>query len=415
MRTMRSVHVAHAAVATAATVNVAIGGYIALLTVAGARMPRRSSAGDGTTRFVIMVPAHDEAAVIGDTLAAFGELRYPRDRFEVHVVADNCTDDTADLVRGAGWNVHERHDLAEPGKGPALNWLFDRLDTECAPGTGFDVAVIVDADSVLDPDFLIAMDHAFAGGATAAQGYYAVRDPAGSPASAVRYAALACRHHLRSLGRRRIGGSCGLYGNGMAFRRDLLRRHRWSGHLVEDAEFQIELLLRDGIRVDYVPAARLEAEMPTTLEAATSQNERWERGRIEIARRYLPELVRALPRTRQRAAVADSIADQLLPPLSAVVLAQGTGLALSAGVVAASRGRDGRRPLIIHVATIGVLVAHVAIGLRSVSAPREVYRSLAQAPRTIAGMIAWKGALWIKAMRSRGEVTWRRTQRNSEP
>ncbi len=90
------------------------------------------------------------------------------------------------------------------------------------------------------------------------------RPLAGSPA--FRFAALACRHHLRPLGRTRLGGSCGLYGNGMMFTRSLFEGRRWTGHLVEDAELQNELLL-DGHLVTYVPDAVVWAEMPHTLVA----------------------------------------------------------------------------------------------------------------------------------------------------
>jgi hypothetical protein len=87
-----------------------------------------------------------------------------------------------------------RTDTASPGKGPALNWLFDRLQ---ADGTPFDSLVIVDADTTLHADFLRQMAAALDGGAAAAQAYYAVHDPGGSTSAALRSAALACRHNLR--------------------------------------------------------------------------------------------------------------------------------------------------------------------------------------------------------------------------
>ena len=160
----------------------------------------------------------------------------------MHVVADNCSDRTAEIVRAHGRRVHERDAPDDAGQGPGAE--LAARSARCASGDAdFDVAVVVDADTIVDPGFLRAMDDTFRRGAVAAQGYYSVRDPDVSPAAGVRYAALACRHHLRPLGRRRLGASCGLYGNGMAFRRDLLRRRRWTGHLVEDAEFQNELLV----------------------------------------------------------------------------------------------------------------------------------------------------------------------------
>ena len=237
----------------------ALAGYLGVVTVsaliAGPRRGTTGSLPQSPRRFVIAVPAHDEATVIERALASLRDLDYPSPLFEVHVVADNCTDDTAQVVRQSGFEAHERADSASPGKGPALNWLFDRL---LDLNVHFDTLVVVDADTTLHPGFLREMAAAFDGGATAAQGFYGVRDVDESSTSALRFAALACRHHLRPLGRTHLGGSSGLYGNGMAFDTELIMQRRWSGHLTEDMEFQMELLL-DGQLVVYVPGAKLQA------------------------------------------------------------------------------------------------------------------------------------------------------------
>ena len=135
------------------------------------------------------------------------------------------------------------------------------------------------------------LERQLAAGALVVQGQYRVRDSGASPAAGLRAIALALRHHLRPLGRTALGGSSGLYGNGMAFRSSVLRGRSWSNHLTEDLELQMELLL-DGIPVAYAPDAVVEAAMPSTLEASATQNERWERGRVELARRYVPRLLR---------------------------------------------------------------------------------------------------------------------------
>lgn len=413
MHVVRTV-VGRAALATTSAVtlaNLSIATYLGLLTAAGVIPHRRRDHLVASTRFAILVPAHDEESVIADTLDSLRSLDYDPALYDVHVVADNCSDRTADIVRASGWTAHERSQPEAPGKGPALNWLFTRVDAS----SDFDVAIIIDADTIVDPDFLRAMDRTFADGADVAQGYYSVRDPEATTAAAIRFAALACRHHLRPLGRTRLGASCGLYGNGMGFRRDILRRHRWTGHLVEDAEFQMELLLREGVRVRYVPEARIEAEMPSTLEAATSQNERWERGRAELAKRYVPQLVRRLPSAHhRRIAIADAIADHVVPPFSVVVAGQAAGFALTAGAaLITQRGRSHEkftRRALLHAATLGILGIHVISALRAVAAPAPVYRSLMGTPRAI----AWKAALWARALSGKSDITWRRTRRNAE-
>lgn len=401
--------IVHGAGLTLITIpNTAIVGYLGLISAAGAR--RATPAIDRAsprTSFAILVPAHNEEAIVADALEAFRQLDYEPNMFDVHVVADNCSDRTAQIVCASGWTVHERFAADDPGKGPALNWLFDRLDRDQHQ---YDVAAIVDADTVVDPGFLRAMDRAFQDGAIAAQGFYAVRDPGSSSSAGLRYAALACRHHLRPLGRCRLGASSGLYGNGMAFDWTILRRRRWTGHLTEDAEFQMELLVHDSVIVTYVPDARVEAEMPHTFGDASGQNERWEHGRIQLAKHYLPALVGGFRRApvNRRVAYADAIADHLVPPLSVLAILQIVALVGDAG--AAIRSRSARRRLMINVATTTVMAAHLAVALRSVDAPSSVYRSLLQIPR----MVAWKARMWVGALKPTHEITWQRTRRNAE-
>ncbi len=391
----------------------ALTGYLAVLTAAalskrGERSASNLRTAPSSRRFVILVPAHNEEAVIERTLDSFRLLDYPHDQFQVHVVADNCTDGTAEVVRRCGFTAHDRIDPVSPGKGPALNWLLEQLEGDRAP---FDTVLIVDADTTLHADFLRHMAAALDGGARAAQAYYGVHDPDGSTAAALRSAALACRHNLRPLGRAAIGASCGLYGNGMAFDREVMKGRQWSGHLTEDMEFQMDLLL-DGQRVAYVAGAILEAEMPHNLSSATSQNERWERGRQQMARRYVPTLLQRLVSGpgELRTAYADAICDHLVPPLS-VLIAANMLCGLGASGMTAIRGRRiDRLNLLSSAFSAAVIVLHVTAGLRSVDAPRSTYRALLHAPR----MVLWKLRLWSRVLARPNAVTWTRTTRNVE-
>lgn len=387
--------------------------YLSVLTVAAVATSRKRS-GDDTVndelhsvRFAFFVPAHNEAAVIERSVRELVAVDYPSNRFSVHVVADNCTDKTAELARAAGATVHERNDLANPGKGPALNWLFERVDSEWQ----FDAVAIVDADTVVDRRFLQEMDAAVRGGATVAQGRYDVLEPEGSTAAGIRAAALASRHHVRPLGRNALGGSSGLFGNGMVFARHVLAERAWSGHLVEDAELQNELLL-DGVCVDYVPEAIVSAEMPDTLEASVTQNERWELGRLQVARRFVPLHLRsaASGEPALRAARLDAVADHVVPPMSVFAAATGAAGAGSLLALVLQRSRRNRWSFVLSIASAVALVVHVLVSLRLAGAPRAAYRSLVALPKAI----AWKVWLWIRVLINGDQVSWIRTERNDE-
>jgi len=170
--------------------------------------------------------------------------------------------------------------------------------------------------------------------------------------------------------------------------------------------------LLDGILVDYAPDAVVEAEMPATLEASLTQNERWERGRIDLARRYVPRLAGEVVRPRPpdaprvpRVAAADAALDHLVPPLSVLVAATG-GVAGASSLLRLLGRRRGHTGWLLVVALAG----HVVSGLVLAGAPRSVYRSLAHAPRAV----LWKVGLWLRMLVRPGEVGWVRTARRSE-
>ena len=360
------------------------------------------------TRFAILVPAHDEERLIAATVRSLLEIDYPADLFEVHVVADHCTDRTVELVRSSGAEVHEHIDPEPAGKGPALAWMRSRLDSR---GIQHDVVVVIDADSIVDRAFLRVLDARFAAGGRVVQAHYTVRDLDESASAGVRAAALALRHFVRPLGRNALGASCGLYGNGMAFAADVLRRRTMSAHLTEDLELQTDLVL-EGEIVTFAADAVVEAEIPATLDASQTQNERWERGRIDLAKRSIPALLRRARRTRgsQRLAAIDTALDHAVPPLS-VLAAAAVGLtgwfAVASRLVPSRLVRAGSWAS--RFALVGLAV-HVVLGLRIARAPRAVYRSLLLAPRAI----VWKVNLWLRMLARPGEVNWIRTARNAE-
>lgn len=383
-----------------------IGSMTLISSVLGTQRQLGRGGGDPTTRFVVLVPAHNEEMTISMMLSSMRGQDYPPSLFAVHVVADNCVDSTARTAAAFGVEVHERFDAVERGKGPALNWLMTRLLKRSEP---FDVAVFIDADTTVAKEFLSVLDRRFRHGAVAVQGYYGVREAFESTPATLRYCALAARHHARPLARTAIGGSCGLFGNGMAFTRDVVMHRTWTSHLVEDMEFQLELLL-GGVLVEYEPLARVEAEMPHTFDDSVTQHQRWEVGRLDLVRRYVPKLIGHIvhPRNVSRLAAADATADMCVPPLS--ILASATAMSAGVGVLlAAVTPHRSRANAVVAMAMLTTVCVHVVAALRLVRAPKQAYKSLLHAPK----LAIWKLLLLIRSVRgTNGD--WIRTRRNAE-
>ena len=249
-------------------------GYLLLLTAVSWRAPRHTEPRKSvpTNRFLILIPAHNEERLLPTLLANLEQVDYPENLYAVHIVADNCTDNTARIVQQSSAFVHERFDDKQRGKGYALQWLLQRLWQAEEP---HDAILILDADSSISSNFLRVMDARLARGERVIQSYYAVRDPEQSWSVSLRYVALALLHYLRPLGRMVLGGSTGLKGNGMVFAADILKKHEWSASITEDIEFHMALVL-DGERVMFAPDAVVEAEMPQSLAGSQTQNTRWE-------------------------------------------------------------------------------------------------------------------------------------------
>jgi cellulose synthase/poly-beta-1,6-N-acetylglucosamine synthase-like glycosyltransferase len=354
------------------------------------------------------MPAHNEERVIAEALASLKSLDYPPELVGLHVVADNCTDATVKIAESNGFEVHQRIAPDDGGKGPALRWLLGRLWERNEP---HDAIVIVDADTTVSRGFLRVMDARLAEGADVVQAFYSVRDATATPVTSLRFAALAVRHYLRPLGRTWLGGGCGLYGNGMVFRADVLRHRTFSNHLTEDIELQLDLLL-DGTRVAFAPDAIVEAEMPDTAEGSRTQHERWERGRIEMARRFVPTLIGRAARggPAGRLAYADAALDQLVPPFSVMAAMTMASLAGALGRALLFPSRRSRRRLFLALAAATAEGAYVLSGLRMVNSPPSVYRSLLGAPR----LVVWKLRLWMRMIVRPDGVAWIRTERNAD-
>ncbi len=373
--------------------------YLGLLTALSwaPSLPSRSSR---KLKFDVIVPAHNEENGVARTVASLLAMVWPRDQFRVVVVADNCSDKTADVARRAGAEVLERHDLTLRGKGYALAYAF-----AWSAKDGFANAVcVIDADAAVSSNLLEAFAARIERGARAVQANYGILNPLSSWRTELITIAKGAFHIVRSRAREHLRLSCGVRGNGWCVTHELLRQVPYQYYsLTEDIEFGIALG-EAGVRVHYAGEAHANADMAATEQNARTQRQRWEQGRIQLVRaNALPLLRRAF---RERSPLCLDLAlDLIVPPLAYVTLnivAFGllAGLATALGVVPPLWGWWA-------LACAAVLVLHVLRGWRLSGIGLRGAIALAHVP----GFIMWK--VWLLMARKPKE--WVRTEREKTP
>jgi cellulose synthase/poly-beta-1,6-N-acetylglucosamine synthase-like glycosyltransferase len=353
-------------------------------------------------KFVIVIPAHNEAMVIGKTLESIKRLNYPKEFYETFVVADNCNDETAQVARHHGVNCIERKDAERKGKGFALQWAFERLKEGKCIDT-YDAFIIIDADTIVDSNFLASMDYRIAKGELAIQGYYDVINPDVSPMASLSYLGFVLSRNLRYKGRSRIGWASNLLGNGMCFAKEVINRYGWNAtSIVEDVEYAVTLLL-NGVRVSFAPEAKIFAEIPTTFKDSKIQRSRWDIGKFQMRNKYLVQLIKSAIRKRD-ISYLDTAIELMIPPFSLFLVFSFVSFGLYLAILF-----NGFNILsIIWFATVSALVVYVLVGLIMAKSSWKIYKNLIiyipfflfwRVETLIWGYISQVGKHWIKTER----------------
>lgn len=242
-------------------------------------------------RYAVLISARNEEKVIGNLVASIRANDYPQDLVDIWLVADNCTDHTAQLVRGLGEHVDERHDADHVGKGYALTYLLNRMTLQGA-AQRYDAFFVFDADNLLDERYISEMNKGFHAGFRILTSY---RNSKNIDNWVSAGAALWFVRESRFLNSTRmfLHSSCHVGGTGFLFSREIMERNDgWKFHLMtEDMEFTLDSILH-GERIGYVGDAMLYDEQPVTFAQSWRQRVRWSKGFLQVFRYYGSDLVR---------------------------------------------------------------------------------------------------------------------------
>jgi cellulose synthase/poly-beta-1,6-N-acetylglucosamine synthase-like glycosyltransferase len=391
-------------VLSAGAVALLVPSAILLVEVLAALLPEAvgiDTAPERSLRTAILVPAHNEAGQIEETVRALVADRPPGAR--VVVIADNCSDQTAELARRGGAVAIERSDLSQVGKGHAISFGLRHLDADPP-----EVVILVDADCRVSAGGLSILARAAARGNRPVQAEYLLAAPANSsPLVVVGALAILLRNRVRPRGLRRLGLPCQLTGSGMAFPWRILRDAPETGSLlVEDLVMGIELALQ-GHPAQLCPAVQISSDLPAGSVAAAGQRRRWEHGQLHTLTTYVPRLI-AAGVSKGRPALMGLGLDLLVPPLALLVILQIATLGLAIG--AAWLGVVSLLPVAlaaIGLALVGaaVVAAWAAFGRRTLP-----FRHLVFVPF----YLVWKVPLYVVLVLKGRQKSWVRTARGSE-
>jgi cellulose synthase/poly-beta-1,6-N-acetylglucosamine synthase-like glycosyltransferase len=240
-------------------------------------------------KFALLIAAHNEEVVIGSLIESMMKLDYPKDMYDVFVIADNCTDDTAKIAKGYGVNVCERFAEDKRGKGYALEWMFAKLfDME----KQYDAIAIFDADNLVHKDFLKEMNSKMQEGYKVVQGYIDSKNPGDSWIAASYSIGFWTQNRMFQLAKSNLGLSSQIGGTGFAIETNTLKKLGWGATcLTEDLEFTCKLVL-NGEKVGWAHDAIIYDEKPLTLKQSWNQRKRWMQGFADVASRYYFKLLK---------------------------------------------------------------------------------------------------------------------------
>ena len=246
-------------------------------------------------KFAIFMSARNEQGVIGELLDSLNKQDYPKECYDLYVVADNCTDQTAEVARSHGATVYERQNKVEVGKGYALNYLYN-LVCDLKGSDYYDAFMVFDADNIVDSQFLKEANKTVDLGKYDAFTTY--RNSKNFDQNWITAAySIWFMHEARHLNypRMQLGAQCMISGTGFVVTNAVMKENNgWPYYfLTEDIQFSVASTLK-GLRIGYCDAAMLYDEQPSTLKQSWNQRLRWSKGFYQIDGKYVGKLIKGI-------------------------------------------------------------------------------------------------------------------------
>ncbi len=245
-------------------------------------------------RYAVIISARNESTVIGNLIDSINAQNYPTELIDIFVVADNCTDNTAEVARNAGAFVYERFNNQQIGKGYALDWLFKQIEKNHSD-ENYEAFIVFDADNVLDKNFISEMNNLFDNGYNVLTSYRNSKNYGDNWLTAGYSLWFLREAKYLNNARMQLGTSCAISGTGFLLSADIIKRNNgWIHHLLtEDIEFTTDCIIQ-GEKIGYCQKAMLYDEQPTKFSQSYVQRLRWAKGFYQVFKNYGVKLIRGI-------------------------------------------------------------------------------------------------------------------------
>lgn len=243
-------------------------------------------------KYAVIIAARNERDVICQLIESIKKQKYPQDMLDIFVVADNCTDDTAQLARQAGACVFERQSDTLIGKGYALNFAFENILPKNA---GYEGYFVFDADNLLEENYIAEMNKVFHAGYRIVTSYRNSKNYDTNWISAGSSLWFLKEARFLNNARMILGTSCAVSGTGFLVHSDIIEKNcGWKHHLLtEDIEFSIDNVIKGEI-IGYCDGAMLYDEQPISFDQSWKQRLRWAKGFYQVAKNYGLKLIKGV-------------------------------------------------------------------------------------------------------------------------
>lgn len=247
---------------------------------------------DKQNKFGVVISARNEEAVIGNLLESINRQDYPKELVKIFLIADNCTDNTADVGRQHGAIVLERNNPDLVGKGYALDFLFQKL---LADKDDCDAYIVFDADNLVDKNFIKEMNKNFNRGYKALTSYRNSKNYSTNWITAGYSLWFLREAKYLNNARMRLDTSCAISGTGFCVSREIIEKNNgWHYHLLtEDIEFSVDMAIRDE-KIGYSEGSIVYDEQPETFKQSWTQRLRWAKGFYQVFGKYGKSLFKGM-------------------------------------------------------------------------------------------------------------------------